>query len=104
MTEQGREDHFLAKVVKTKDCWVYVGRAYQGYGVYEDPADGRRGYAHRWSYERFVAPIPDGLVIDHLCNVKRCVRPDHLEVVEIAENTRRSPRGSRSFRWLEVSA
>jgi hypothetical protein len=43
-------------------------------------------YAHRWSYEHFVGPIPEGLHIDHLCRVRRCVNPDHLEPVTPKEN------------------
>jgi HNH endonuclease len=37
--------------------------------------------AHRVVYETLVGPIPDGLVIDHLCRNPRCVRPDHMEPV-----------------------
>lgn len=40
-------------------------------------------------YEAFVGPIPDGLQIDHLCRVRHCVNPAHLEPVTIAENVRR---------------
>ena len=46
-------------------------------------------YAHRFAYEAFVAPIPDGMHIDHLCAVKHCVNPAHMELVKPAENTRR---------------
>ena len=40
-------------------------------------------------YEAMVGPIPDGLHLDHLCRVRRCCNPGHLEPVEPAENTRR---------------
>jgi hypothetical protein len=36
-----------------------------------------------------VGPIPDGLVLDHLCRVRNCVRPEHLEVVTFRENVLR---------------
>jgi hypothetical protein len=45
--------------------------------------------AHRFAYLEFVGPIPDGLVLDHLCRNKKCVNPDHLEPVTNAENLRR---------------
>jgi hypothetical protein len=42
--------------------------------------------AHRWSYEALVGPIPPGLEIDHLCRVRNCVNPSHLEPVTKAVN------------------
>ena len=46
-------------------------------------------YAHRYAYEFCVGPIPEGLTIDHLCRVRACVRPDHLEPVTMRINTLR---------------
>lgn len=46
-------------------------------------------YAHRLAYERAFGPIPTGMQIDHLCRVRECVNPDHLEVVSHTENVRR---------------
>jgi hypothetical protein len=46
--------------------------------------------AHRWTYEMFVGPIPNGLEIDHLCRQPDCVNPDHLEPVTSPENMRRA--------------
>jgi len=51
--------------------------------------DGKRYLAHRVSYEVFVGPIPDGMIIDHLCRNRACILPTHLEPVTHAENTRR---------------
>jgi hypothetical protein len=67
-------------------CWIWQGRIdYKGYG--------RRGddLAHRLSYQQHVGPIPAGLQLDHLCRVRACVNPTHLEPVTNAENQRRSP-------------
>lgn len=58
-----------------------------GYGVMS--VSGRRQYVHRVSYELHIGPIPEGLVIDHLCRNTRCFRPDHLEPVCQATNFRR---------------
>lgn len=66
-------------------CWLWnrsIDR--HGYGRFN------RELAHRRLYELYVGPIPDGLHIDHLCRVRHCVRPDHLEPVTQAENNRRA--------------
>lgn len=64
---------------------AYVGT--NGYGRFY--LDGRGALAHRWAYEHHVGPIPDGLVIDHLCRNTICVNPEHLEPVTTAENVLR---------------
>lgn len=45
--------------------------------------------AHRYVYESIRGPIPEGLVLDHLCRNTSCVNPDHLEPVTYGENFRR---------------
>jgi hypothetical protein len=74
---------------KTDTCWLWTGTiANNGYGhIYRE--GGPLMTAHRLSYEVHVGPIPDGLTIDHLCRVRHCVNPDHLEPVTVAENNRR---------------
>lgn len=57
---------------------------------------GRQGgkTAHVRAYEHFVGPVPEGMVVDHLCRVTLCCAPDHLEPVTQAENIRRGLRGA----------
>lgn len=72
----------------TSGCWVWRRqKTKEGYGKFEH--EGRQIYAHRWSYEKHVGPIPHGLVIDHICNNKACINPDHLRPTTDAENIRR---------------
>lgn len=79
---------FLAKIQPdTSGCLIWTGsRNQKGYGRFN------RLQAHRFAYEAFVGPIPDGLTIDHLCRVRNCVLPAHLEPVTQAENVRRGIR------------
>ena len=72
-------------------CWLWTGPVTGG--GYGQISIGRRidGFrpAHRVSYELHVGPIPAGLDLDHLCRVKICVNPAHLEPVTRRENLMR---------------
>jgi hypothetical protein len=70
------------------ECWPWGGgRSTGGYGRFFDGGKGVQ--AHRFAYEMLVGPIPDGLDLDHLCRVRHCVNPSHLEPVTRSENLRR---------------
>jgi hypothetical protein len=61
-------------------CLLWTGScSEEGYGRLG--RDGRKALVHRVMYELFVGPIPDGLEIDHLCRVRNCAAPGHLEAV-----------------------
>jgi hypothetical protein len=76
-------------VVFDKGCWLWCGGvAKNGYGRFW--FDGETVSAHRASYIIHKGSIEDNLTIDHLCRVRRCVNPDHLEAVTIGDNWRRA--------------
>ena len=83
------EDRLLAhSVVRsgplTTPCRVWGATLYRdGYGQ----IDTRR--AHRVAWEVWRGPCPDGLVADHLCRVRACIEPNHLDWVTSKENTAR---------------
>ncbi len=76
-------DRFWSKVKKTDGCWLWTdvlqANGYGSIGV--GGRSGKKLLAHRISYEISHGPIPEGLQIDHLCRVRNCVNPSHLEAV-----------------------
>lgn len=67
-------------------CWLWLGyTSDQGYGMFRDDQR-KHWYAHRWAYVATSGEIPDGLQLDHLCRVRACVNPAHLEAVTLREN------------------
>ena len=77
-------------------CWLWSLHVNaKGYAHARVPTEGRNNHLiHRVVFERAVDPIPAGLHIDHLCRVRNCVNPDHLEPVSPAENVRRGVAGA----------
>lgn len=84
-------ERFMALTEKRADgCWIWTGSVNEsGYGRFTERPLGTQ-YAHRWSYMFYVGPIADGLEIDHLCRVRACVNPEHLEAVPGRVNFLRS--------------
>lgn len=71
---------FWAKVDKTETCWLWTAaKSDTGYGSFRN--DSVTYNAHRLAYELLRGQVPSGLVLDHLCRVRHCVNPDHLEPV-----------------------
>lgn len=83
------ESRFWIRVRKeASGCWIWTGAvSSSGYGSVG--VHGKNICCHRFSYEMRHGKIPQKLQIDHLCRVKLCVNPEHLEVVTKEENNRR---------------
>ena len=80
------EERFWEKVEVTESCWLWTaGITHNGYGKFGER--GKTLRAHRVAYERYIGKIPDGFILDHLCRVRRCVNPNHLEAITHKENT-----------------
>lgn len=78
--------------MKYGNCWIWkAGKDRKGYGIfYVGPTAGKVQKAHVVAYESTKGPIPEGLLLDHLCSNKSCVNPDHLEAVTSRENSLRA--------------
>lgn len=77
------EAKYLAE--PTCGCWLWSGSVNsKGYALLG--IERKAKLAHRLSYEHFIGIIPKGMQIDHLCRVRCCVNPHHLEPVPARVN------------------
>lgn len=108
MNETQLPSDLVRRIMLTPTCWLWAGQiSKDGYGVLT--LDGRKDvYAHRATYLAAFGPVPDGLVLDHTCHDpttcvggrncihRRCVRPEHLEAVTLAQNSSRNTWAART--------
>ena len=105
-------DRFIDKVERVEGgCWNWFGCKYRGgYGQFRRLIDGewKMAKTHRYSYEYYKGPIPQGLVVCHTCDNPSCVNPEHLFIGTHKDNMQDMiKKGRRSLktrnpkhRWL----
>lgn len=96
-------ERFMAKTeIATDGCWRWSGAIHRASGYAAFAAEGgRQMYAHRWAYEHYVGPIPEGHTVDHVCHNedatcpggpeclhRQCANPEHLRAVPQRDNVR----------------
>lgn len=79
------EDRFWASVDKSGDCWAWTRSKRNGYGQFAITSKDVR-YAHRYAWEQTNGPIPEGVMLDHVCGNRACCNPSHLRLVTCAQN------------------
>ena len=101
-------DRFWMKVHRVEgQCWEWVGARFtNGYASFWG---GSESYAHRFSYELLVGPIPQGMLVDHICFNRACVNPDHLRLASKKQNNEHlapgrvnNKSGHRGVSWHKV--
>jgi hypothetical protein len=76
--------------VTADGCWQWTGTTIRtGYGMVWSSEAQKQVLAHRRAWEVWRTPIPAGMEIDHLCQNRPCINPDHIEVVTPHENKKR---------------
>lgn len=90
--KENMKDRFWRQVEKTETCWLWKGTCSGGYGSFSMPPTSRhKGHirrTHKVSWEWENGPIPEGKQINHHCDVKNCVRPEHLYLGTHTDNMR----------------
>jgi hypothetical protein len=78
--------HSKIMMVTESGCWIWLGTisGKAGYGRFN--WNGRESTAHTFAYEYYRGPVPPGKELDHLCRVRSCANPHHLEAVTHREN------------------
>lgn len=78
-------------------CWLWPGAlTSSGYGVLTVRAGGT-SRVHLRIWQHYNGPVPAGSELDHICRVRRCCNPDHLEPVTRSANQLRGRNGERSL-------
>lgn len=91
------EKRFWSYVVKTKNCWLWIGYKPGGklYGSISKDSHGNMIKAHRASYILHIDSIPEGMNVCHTCDNPSCVRPEHLFLGSVLDNNRDCVRKNR---------
>lgn len=87
-TDEQFETALWGKIDKTRTCWIFIG-AVDNHGYGKIRYGGRTLGAHRVVYILLKGEIPKGLDLDHLCRVRCCVNPAHLQPVDRQTNVMR---------------
>lgn len=104
---KGEMDRILTKIhfEPNTGCWLWDGSVtHNGYGIFSRQFGDKTSSTviHRMTYRWYKGEIPEDLELDHLCQVRCCANPEHMEPVTNKENFDRSmKRGKIVQAWLK---
>lgn len=105
-TDTEFRDPLVSPAINLDECWHYARAIHcTGYGMFYYTTDDGKEHcdlAHRVMWFSEGREIPDGYELDHLCRVRRCINPAHLEAVTHQENMKRSYRAQAKLTKLQV--
>lgn len=106
----------LSKVASTNDrfdasyipepmsgCWLWIGAEQGSYGYGRIKVDGNVIPAHKYSYQRFVGQVPDGMLVCHRCDNPACVNPYHLFIGTNQDNSDDKVRKNRQAKGVKLA-
>lgn len=81
------DDAFLARTERdvSTGCLVWTGAKFRG-GYGNIRVNGQNVYAHRYAWERANGPVPEGMMVDHVCHNRPCVEVSHLRPATASQN------------------
>lgn len=89
-------DNFWSKVNKTETCWIWTGgKKGNGYGAFY--VKRKSVLAHRYVLELMGINVPKNMVVCHTCDNPSCVRPDHLFIGTLRDNSNDMVKKNRQF-------
>ena len=82
------DDRFWVKVEKTETCWEWTSSMTpQGYGIFQTGGQNTPlMVSHKFAWELENGPVPEGMMLDHVCHNRKCVNPAHLRLATAKQN------------------